>query len=184
VKANQPDLLETLTAEFASDGVSPWERKIVATERQVAITTNKAHGRIEARTLTRSTALRDYVDWPDLAQGFKLVRKRTLHGKTSTEVAYGITSLAPEQADARALLHLTRQHWGIENRVFHVRDVTLGEDQCRVRTGSAPLILSTLRNTTLNLLAANSETNKAAALRRHAARPYEALALLRAKDDF
>lgn len=184
MKANQPDLLETLTAEFASDGVSPWERKLVADERQSAGTTNKAHGRMEMRTLTRSTALRDYVDWPDLAQAFKLVRKRTMHGKTSTEVSYGITSLPSEQADANALLHLTRQHWGIENRVFHIRDVTLGEDHCRVRTGSAPMILSTLRNTTLNLLNANGETNKAAALRRHAARPYEALALIRDKDDF
>ena len=76
MKANQPDLLETLTAEFASDGVSPWERKVVAAERQIAVTTNKAHGRLETRTLTRSTALRDYVDWPDLAQAFKLVRTR------------------------------------------------------------------------------------------------------------
>jgi hypothetical protein len=29
----------------------------------------------------------------------------------------------------------------IENGVFHVRDVTLGEDGCRVRTGSAAMIL-------------------------------------------
>ncbi len=184
MKANQPDLLETLTAEFASDGVSSWERKLVAGERQIAVSANKAHGRMETRTLTRSTALRDYVDWPDLAQAFKLVRTRTLRGKTTTEMAYGITSLPPERADANTLLHLTRQHWRIENRVFHIRDVTLGEDHCRVRTGSAPLILSTLRNTTINLLNARRVTNKAAALRRHAARPYEALALIRNKDDY
>ena len=134
--------------------------------------------------MTLRTAARDHVDWPDLSQAFKLVRTRTLRGKTSTETAYGITSLPPEQADANALLHLTRQHWGIENRVFHIRDVTFGEDHCRVRTGSAPLILSTLRNTTLNLLNARRATNKAAALRRHAARPYEALALIHSKDDF
>ena len=67
VKANQPDLLETLTDAFATDGVSPWERKLVAAERQTAVTNSKAHGRLETRTLTRSTALRDYVDWPDLA---------------------------------------------------------------------------------------------------------------------
>ena len=76
MKANQPDLLETLTAEFASDGVSPWERKIVAAERQIAVTTNKAHGRLETRTLTGSTALHNYVDWPDLAQAFEPVRTR------------------------------------------------------------------------------------------------------------
>lgn len=179
MKANQPDLLETLTAEFATDGVSPWERKIVAAERQSATSTTKAHGRIETRTLTRSTALRAYVDWPDLAQAFKLVRERTLHGHTTIEVSYGITSMPVDLADARALLHLTRQHWGIENRVFHVRDVTCGEDHCRVRTGAAPMILSTLRNVALNLLRWKNVPNIAAALRRHAAHPREALELIR-----
>lgn len=162
----------------------PWERKLVAAERQTAVATNKAHGRIETRTLTRSTALRDYVDWPDMAQAYKLVRERTLRGKTTTETVYGITSLPPDRADAKTLLRLTRQHWGIENRVFYVRDVTFGEDHCRVRTGSGPIILSTLRNLALNLLNRHAVPNKAAALRRHAAHPYEALALIQCKDDF
>jgi predicted transposase YbfD/YdcC len=179
VKANQPELLDTLTAEFASDGVSPWERKRVAAERQTATSTTKAHGRVETRTLTRSTALRDYVDWPDMAQAFQLVRERTTHGKTTIETSYGITSLPADLADATALLHLTREHWGIENRVFHVRDATYGEDHCRVRTGAAPMILSTLRNVTLNLLRWKNVTNIAAAFRRHAAHPLEALALIR-----
>lgn len=162
----------------------PWERKLVAAERQTAVATTKAHGRIETRTLTRSTALRDYVDWPYLAQAFRLVRRRTLRGKTTTQTVYGITSLPPDRADAHTLLRLTRQHWGIENRVFYVRDVTFGEDHCRVRTGSAPLILSTLRNLALNLLNRHAIQNKAAALRRHAAHPHEALTLIRNKDDF
>lgn len=179
MKANQPDLPDTLTAEFASQGVSPWEQKIVAAERQTATETTKGHGRVEKRTLTRGAALRDYLDWPDLGQAFQLVRERTIRGQTTTEVSYGITSLPPEDADATTLLNLTRPHWGIENRVFHVRDVTLGEDQCRVRTGTAPLILSTLRNATLNLLRRKNISNIAAALRRHAAQPLEALGLVR-----
>jgi hypothetical protein len=179
VRANQPDLFETLTDEFATAGVSPWERKIVAAERQTAVATTKAHGRIEARTLTRSTALRDYVDWPEMVQAFRLVRERTLRGHTTTEVAYGITSMPPELADATASRHLTRRHWGIENRVFYVRDATLGEDHSRVRTGAAPMILSTLRNATLNLLHGKGVANIAAALRRHAAHPLEALAPIR-----
>lgn len=188
MKANQPDLLETLTTEFATEGVSPWERKIVAAERQTVTSTTKAHGRVETRTLTRSTALRDYVDWPHMAQAFKLVRERTTRGQTTTEVSYGITSLPPACADAMALLRLTRAHWGIENRVFHVRDVTFGEDHCRVRTGSAAVNLSTFRNLALNLLNGllngNPVKNIAAALRRHAAHPLEALALIHQKDDF
>lgn len=179
MKANQPELLETLTDLFASEGVSPWEQKLVAAERQTATAATKGHGRLETRTLTRSTALRDYTDWPDLAQAFKLVRERTWRGKTTTEIAYGITSLPPEEADAERLLRWTRQHWGIENRVFYVRDETFGEDRCRVRSGSAPMILSTLRNVTLNLLHEQGTPNIAAALRRHAAHPLEALALVR-----
>ena len=103
MKAHQPDLLETLAAEFATDGVSPWERKIVAAERQTASSTTQAHGRLETRTLIRSTSLRDDVEWPDLAQAFKLTRQRTVRGKTTTEVTYGITSLPAEQADASTL---------------------------------------------------------------------------------
>ena len=109
---------------------------------------------------------------------FKIERQRTIRGQATTEVAYGVTSLDRTKADAADLLRLNRGHWGIENRLFHVRDVTLGEDACRVRSGSAPQILSTLRNTTLYLLNTAGHINMAAALRRHAAHPPEAMALL------
>lgn len=75
-------------------------------------------------------------------------------------------------------MSMIRNHWGIENSVFHVRDVTLGEDQCRVRTGNAPHILSGIRNIILNLLHRIDGVNIAAKLRRHAAHPLEALKLL------
>ncbi len=131
---------------------------------------NKGHGRTERRTLTSTTALNDYVDWPGVAQCFKLVRERTLHGKTTSETVFGITSVTRDRADAGRLLKLTRQHWQIENGVFHVRDVTMGEDACRVRTGAAPMILSTMRNVVLNLLNGLGVTNKAAPPRRRIAR--------------
>ncbi len=57
-----------------------------------------------------------------------------------------------EQADAARLLGLVPRHWGIENRLHYVRDVTLGEDACRVRSGSAPQALACLRNATMHLL--------------------------------
>ena len=43
-------------------------------------------------------------------------------GKTTVEIAYGITSLPPNQADAQRLLELNRNHWGIENKLHCVRD--------------------------------------------------------------
>ena len=89
--------------------------------------------------------------------------------------AYAVTSLPPEEADAVRLLNLWRGHWGIENRVHWVRDVTLDEDRSQVRTGAAPQIMAGLRNLTISLLRLTGEPNIAAALRRHAAKPSHSL---------
>lgn len=127
-----------------------------------------------------STALQGYLDWPGAQQVFRVrrrvVRKRTGEGRA--EVVYGVTSLAPEQASAAQVLQVLRQHWHIENRSHWVRDVTFGEDASQVRCGSIPQVLAALRNTVIGLLRQRGVTNLAAARRRCAARPAEALALL------
>ena len=94
------------------------------------------------------------------------------------EVVHGISSLREDEADARRLLGLTRGHWGIENRLHYVRDVTLGEDGCRVRKGSAPQVLAAIRNAVIHLLAGVEAPSYAAAIRRLNNHPEEALALL------
>jgi Transposase DDE domain len=86
--------------------------------------------------------------------------------------------LGRERASAQRLLSVARGHWGIENRLHWVRDESLGEDRCRVRTGEAPEILAGIRNAALWLMRATSLTNIAAALRRHAAKPLEAIGLV------
>lgn len=48
--------------------------------------------------------------------------------RTAKQVAYGITSLSPEAADAANLAADQRGHWNIENRTHYVRDVTFHED--------------------------------------------------------
>jgi hypothetical protein len=106
------------------------------------------------------------------------VRERTVKGKTAVEVCYGITSLPPAAADAARLLGLVREHWRIENCLHYVRDVTLGEDACRVRRGSAPQVLAALRNAAIHLLAGVPAESRAAATERLTARPREALNLL------
>ena len=60
---------------------------------------------------------------------------------------------------------------GIESRLHWVRDVTFDEDRCQVRSGSAPQVLSTIRNTVIGLLRIAGNSNSVAALRRNAARP-------------
>jgi hypothetical protein len=47
---------------------------------------------------------------------------------------------------------LSRSHWGIENRLHYVRDVTCGEDHCRTRSSAAPQTLAALRNTALTII--------------------------------
>lgn len=115
-----------------------------------------------------------------MQQVFRLTRERTLHGKTSVEVALGVTSLPPEKADAAHLLKLARGHWGIENSLFYVRDVTMGEDHCRVRTGHAAALIADLRNIVVAMLQAHQWSNKAAATRHYAAHPEEAIAIIQA----
>lgn len=122
--------------------------------------------------------LNDYLDWPEVGQVVELERVRVVAGKASVAVVQGITSLGRDQADAARLLELVRGHWGIENGLHFVRDVTLGEDACRVRTGAAPQVRAASRNAVVHLLAGVKAARKAAATRRFAARPFEALPLL------
>lgn len=109
---------------------------------------------------------------------FRLTRERTTAGKTTTEVIYGITSLPRTRADARRLLELTRRHWGIENQLHYVRDVTLGEDGCRVRSGAAPQTLAAIRNVAIQLLRRLHPAGVAAATRHLLAKPHKAVALI------
>jgi predicted transposase YbfD/YdcC len=138
------------------------------------------HGRIERRTLTSTPAVAGKLGWPGLAQGFRLERwvKAKKSGKERQEVVYGITSLAGAQADAAALLALTRGHWRIENRTHWVRDVTFDEDRSQARSGSIPQVLAAVRNVAIGLLRLAGHRNIAAGTRYYAARPWEALALL------
>jgi hypothetical protein len=138
----------------------------------------KGHGRVEKRTVRTTSILTLQQKWPGLAQGLEITRERTVQGKTTVEVEYAMTSLKPEQADAQRLSGLVREHWGIENRLHYVRDVTLGEDSCRVRKGSAPQVLAAVRNAVVYLLAGLGTPSRAAAIRRLNAHPEEAIALL------
>jgi hypothetical protein len=144
-----------------------------------ATTYDKGHGRLEKRTLRTTTALADYLDWPDLAQVGRVEAEVTRDGKTTREVRYFITSVPRPLAAAMQLLHFVRGHWSIENRTHYVRDVTLGEDASRVRKGSGPQVLAAVRNAALGLLRQwGGFESIAEALRRNAARVPELFAKL------
>ncbi len=127
--------------------------------------------------MVATTELTTYLQphWPDLQQVYRITRERWESGEPTVEVAYRITSLQPDRADAARLLELDRGHWGIENGLHHVRDVTLGEDACRVRSRSAPQLLAATRNLALGLLRPLGFPSIAAATRRIVMHPIEGL---------
>lgn len=116
--------------------------------------------------------------WPHLGQVCRLERWRRVKGKAQVEVSCAITSLPPGGADAGRLLGLWRGYRGIENRLHWVRDVTMDEDRCQVRSGAAPQAFACCRNLALALLRRCQVSNVAAALRTYAGRPHLAVALV------
>ena len=142
-----------------------------------AETVDKGHGRIETRRIAVRTALPARLDqaWPGLAAICRIERRRESRTLCSREIVYAITSLGPQCGDAAFLLNLARQHWQVENGLFHVRDVTFREDDCRVRSGAAPRALASMRDFVLATIRRRGEKprpareyfaeNKAAAIR-------------------
>ena len=130
-------------------------------------TVDKGHGRIEERFLWATTQVRNYVDFPYLRQAIRIERRTTKLDGTPLrqEIAFGITSLSPTKAPPERLLTLNRGHWGIENKVHWVRDVTFDEDRSQIRKRTGAHMMATLRNFAISLLRLAGATNIAAALR-------------------
>ena len=114
-------------------------------------TVEKDHDRIEIRTSVVSTEIawvQEQHDWPGLAALGKITRTREVRGATSTETAYYVLS-APLSAERFG--QVVRQHWGIENQLHWVLDVTMNEDQARHRKDHGPENLALLRRLALNV---------------------------------
>ena len=122
----------------------------------------------------------DWVDFPSAAQVAQVRRTLTRTGKKTVEVVYLITSADHHAAPPATLAAWVQGHWdwGIENRLHWVRDLAFDEDRSQVRTGNAPRLIATLRNTATSLLRLAGWTNIAHALRHHARHPQRTLTLL------
>ena len=191
VKANQRQLYQDIQDLFAP--LSETDTPEVETRRfetlhtqagahlDTATSVEKAHGFFTTRTLTASTLLTDYSNWPGLAQvcQYRIERKHLRTGEITQQTQYGITSLAPQDASAEDLLTLRRGHWTIENKVHWIRDVVFGEDASQVRTGGIPQVMAALRNTVLSVLRFNGYTKISETLRFFAARPKLAVKLIK-----
>lgn len=180
VKGNHPQVLQDLQDWFDPQVSLLPGMGCPPKDFRSATTTHKGHGRLEVRTLTTSSQLNDFLDWPFLQQVFQLERTVTISktGKIRHEVIYGLTSLPAEQASPAQLLQMVRSYWRIENSLHYPRDVTLQEDQTRFKKHSAAHIMAIINNLILSLLAPSGFPFVPSARRYFAAHPDQALALL------
>jgi predicted transposase YbfD/YdcC len=179
VKDNQPRTCQAIEQLFAPEkpvaglGCPPMDF-------QQARSVDKGHGRLEERTITVSSLLQDYLDWPEVAQVFKLERRfiNLKTGEVDQEVRYGLTSLSHQKASPKCLLDIVRSAWGIENGLHYRRDVTFQEDATRMTRKSMGRAMATINNLVSSLLAIQGFQNFAQARRLYDARPQQALAII------
>jgi len=148
VKDNQP----TLYAE-----VERLEEAALASEYAGAsthFTEERGHGRDELRAcwvLTDLAGLGERPKWHGLRSVAVVVRDRAVGERRSTEKHYYISSRG---MTAEEFLGVIRAHWGIENSLHWVLDVSFGEDRSRVRIDHGPENLALLRRMAVSMLQA------------------------------
>lgn len=176
VKENQPTLSQDIALLFDPP---PDVTALPLVDRREAQTLDRGHGRIdERRRLVASTDLNAYLDWPGVAQVFRLERTWREGGTPHRALRYGITSLGPADADPTQLLALRRSHWAIENRLHRQKDIAFGEDASLVHLGQGPTVMALLRDAAITLLHRTGVRRIAACLRAHSQHPDQAVALV------
>jgi predicted transposase YbfD/YdcC len=179
VKENQAALRQDIEVLFQPEvpvkGFSPTPKEL-----RMAQTIEKHHGREERRTLTASSDLKGYLDWPAAEQVFQLECHitRTADGQITHAVAYGVTSLTTDETSPEQLLAFVRSHWMIENGLHYRRDETLREDWCHLKGGDAPRAMAVINNLVIGLILHVGRTNLPAARRYYDAHPREAQRLI------
>jgi hypothetical protein len=113
-----------------------------------------------------------------MEQVFEIRRSWQSKGEWHEAIRYGVTSLPARFALPDRLLTLKRGHWGIENGLHYVKDVTMGEDKSTIHVGNGPKIMAALRNTALSLLRRAGYSTIAARMRYHSTHPQAALEVL------
>ena len=177
VRENQPTLPHDLALLF--DPPPDLSTPLPRLDRRAVGTLEQGHGRADDRRhLVASTDLTGYLDWPGVAQVFRLERPWRAGGTWHRQLHYGITSLPPAVANAARLLALKRGHGRIENRLHRAKDVALGEDRSLIHLGSGPTVMCLLRDTAIGLLHQGRCRTITSRLRALADRPAMARALV------
>lgn len=178
-KGNQKHIRQAIETLFTPEKPKPG-MGCPPMDFQSTTTLDKKHGRLEKRTITTSSMLNEYLDWPGLSQVFKIERRFThlRTGKVHEEVHFGITSLNSSAATPHKILELLRFEWGIENSLHYRRDVTFQEDKTRMENKSIARSMAMIHNFIIAMLNRKGFSNHAQARRTFDAKPSLALSLL------
>jgi predicted transposase YbfD/YdcC len=148
VKENQPRLYEDIDRHW----LRALERDLEGVAYSRAETHEQGHGRRETRlcwVFTDLEGIRDRELWKDLRGVVVVVSEREQGGKSVSERRYYISS---RRASAKALLSVIRGHWGVENSLHWVLDVTFAEDAGRIADVRAAENFALLRRLALSAL--------------------------------
>jgi predicted transposase YbfD/YdcC len=114
---------------------------------------DKGHGRLEVRHCTVTEEIEwireRHPQWKDLRSVVEIKSRREIKGEAAEETRYYISSL---EANADRIAHVVRQHWGVENKLHWVLDISFNDDQSRIRKGNAPRNIAIIKKTALNLM--------------------------------
>ena len=151
VKDNQPKLYEAVLNAFEqAEAHAPQTMSTYRTEQ-------RGHGRHEQRYYATLPLPANFDPklterWRSLSTLVVVEAQRSVEGKTTSAFRYYISSA---KVDIERFAQAVRGHWGIENGLHWVLDVTFGEDDSRVRKGHGAENLARLRHIALNVLKAD-----------------------------
>ena len=115
--------------------------------------------RLEIRSLECLEVTPSQVGFPGARLAARLETRVKRKDKWSREVIHLLSSFTLQEMQARGMLALKRGYWVVESRLHHCLDISLQEDQSRVRTPRAARVLGTLRRVVLSL--ANAAVDRA-----------------------